>query len=108
MDPFLQLAEAERRAVGTERDDLSVEQHRLPRCPRLARRDDLGKLRRLVIAEARGDRDLGARRDRHERADPVVLRLVHEVGIVERRVGERRQHGADGSGGEMTLGWHGG
>src|SRR5262249_51796600 len=95
VDPALQILEPGRLAVVVERDDLAVEDQRLlaPARPVLQRRRDLGKLTRLLVAEARPQADVIAfRRNFDDRADAVVLRLVDEVGIVERRVDERREH----------------
>ena len=61
VDALLQLAEAQRRARGVQRDNLPVQEH--GRAPggwrqRLERRDNLGELRRLVVAETQADRHL--------------------------------------------------
>ena len=50
------------------------------------------RCRRATRSRRRRAPSCRARRDRHQRADAVVLRLVDEVGIRQRRVREHRQH----------------
>src|SRR2546430_2139604 len=108
----LQLLESCGLAFGVERDDLAVEdERRRPRArPFRERRRNLRKLIRLLVAEPRPEtRDRGGRADRgagllilvvrgvpspylDDRADAVVFRFVDQMRVVERRVGERREH----------------
>ena len=103
MDSTLKLLKARRLALVVERDDLAVEHERhlqSPglRCrPRFERLNDLGELRGLLVAQTRPQAHARlARAPRfnfNEGANAVVLRFVDELGIVEGRVGQRRQHG---------------
>jgi hypothetical protein len=93
MNPALQFLETRGHARLVERDDLTIEHERgadLPG-PALQRVDDLRKLARFLVAEPRPETH-AMRGDLDDRADAVVFRFVDELRIVERRVGERRQH----------------
>ena len=100
VDPSLQLLEPGGRAVGVDRDNLAVEDDGLLEAagPAGEGARDFGKLAGLVVAEPRPEPHVVRRRDLGDGADAVVLRLVDEPGIFERRVGKRRQHRAGRSG----------
>ena len=95
MDSSLQLLKAGRLSLGVERDDLAVEDERRSQRPPplFQRRDDLRKLLRLLVAEPRPQTHRAA--NLRDRANAVVLGFVDELRIVERRVGERREHGRE-------------
>ena len=95
VDPALELLESSRLAVGVERDDLSVEDNAPlhARRPILKRGGDLGNC--CVFSLPRRDQSLtiGARPAAAPAMStmarmPSYFRLVDEVGIVERGVGE--------------------
>ena len=94
VDATLQLLKSGRLALRVEGDDLAVEHERFRALarPLSERGGDLGKLARLLVAEPRPQPDDAAWLDLRDRADAVVFRFVDEVRVVERRVGERRQH----------------
>src|SRR5438105_15263397 len=98
MDPALQILKSGRFAFAIKRDDFSVKNERrgaLAR-PFFERRDDLRKLIRLFIAEPRPEPRAPARASGNldDGSDAVVLWFVDQLRVVERRVGERRQHGS--------------
>src|SRR5262249_45188768 len=95
VNPPLKILKAARLALVVERDDLPVEDERLlaRARPFLQRLGDLGKLPRLLVAEPRPQAHAAPRRDLGDRTDTVVLGLVDEVRVVERRVvARRREH----------------
>ena len=108
VNPALEILKAGRLAFRVERDDLAVEDERLLPVPRPLRErgGDFRKLVRLLVAEPRPQahasldsrtlprfaRDRSRWLDLDDRANAVVFRLVDEVRIGERRIGQRRQH----------------
>ena len=97
VDPLLKPLEPDRLPLCVERHDLAVEQRgRLAFLPPARERlDDLGELPGLVVPLPRGDGHLDRAAARHHRdqgPDPVVLRLVDQVRVDERRFGQGRQH----------------
>ena len=97
----LQLLESGGFSGRVERDDLAVEDQRqvgAPLRPRLQRPHDLRKLPGLLVAETRPQTDHARSLDLDDRSDAVVLRLVNQLRIDERYVGQRRQHGLQMSG----------
>src|SRR6266850_5587251 len=95
MNAALKALKSRRLTFRIERDDLAVEDERLlqPLRPCANSAGDLGELAGFFVAEARPQVDAGAfRRDLGNRANAVVLRLVYEARIGQRRVDERREH----------------
>ena len=95
MDTSLELLKACRLALFVQRDDLAIEDDRGAErsAPLFQRRDDLRKLRCLLVAEPRPQADRVP--DLPDRADAVVFGLVDEVRIVERSLDNRGQHGGE-------------
>src|SRR5206468_9849252 len=89
VDSALKLLKACRLARAVERDDLAVEHERFVARsrPRLERGGDLRELAGFLVAEPRPETHAPLRRDLRDRPDAVVLRLVDELRVVERRLG---------------------
>src|SRR5689334_6096374 len=99
MNPSLQPLKARRLTVLVQRDDLAVEQDRGLQLARedAQRANDLGKLGGLVVAEPGGEAHAtraAARLHPGERSDAIVLRLVGETWVDQRRLVQRGQHRA--------------
>jgi len=103
MDPALDVLKSQRRRVFPGGDDFAVEEDGALQLPAERRQHcrDFGKLLRLIVAISRVDGDVrhglaAARRPKiDERADAVVLGLVHQPVLTDGRVGQRRQHRPD-------------
>ena len=105
VNPPLELLESARLAFAVERHDFAVEYDRLFQLarPLLERRRDFGELMRLLVAEARPERNTALRIDFGDGADAVVFGFVDERRVVERRVHQRREHGLDHSAFSLQL-----
>jgi hypothetical protein len=90
----LELLKSGRLAFRIEGDDLSVQDELAARLaaprPRFEGGGDLRELMRLLVTEARPDPDPSSGVDLDDRPDPVVLRLVDQMRIGQRGVGQRR------------------
>jgi hypothetical protein len=93
----LQILKADRLALVVERDDLTIDHDgRLqPPGPLPQRLCNLRELAGFFVAEPRPQANGPVRLDLDDGADPVVFRFVDELGILERRVREGREHGTE-------------
>ncbi len=97
MNTTLELLESGWFAFRIEGDDFPVEHELVPwrlaaARPRLEGGGDLRKLMRLLIPEPRPEAGVPSCVDFDDRPDSVVLRLVDQLGIGQRSVGQRREH----------------
>jgi hypothetical protein len=96
VDTPLQVLKPYGLASRVECDDLAV-QHQggrrpSPPGPGLDRPRNIAELMSLLVAEPRPEPRAAGRVDLDDCPDAIVLGLVDEPGIIQRRVAQRRQH----------------